>query len=195
MKKEVRATTTVASVIKTSENRINDPEFLNSARNRPQYFTRKRKMPFNQIMLFMLNLIKSSAQTCLDRFFELLGHEDVHMTQQSFSEARQKIRWEAFQDLFKTIVDHIYTGFYRTWHGYRVSAIDGSKVQVPDDQTLKDHFGTMGKGSTAATAQASALYDVFNNILMDAQIVPIKTDERELAARHIDALWRMPSFD
>jgi len=194
MKNEARDTITVSSVIETSENRINDPKFLDSARNRPQDFTRNRKMPFKQLVLFMLNLVKNSTQTCLDLFFELLGQENLHMTQQSFSEARQKIRWEAFQDLFRTIVDHIYTGFYRTWHGYRVSAIDGSKVQIPDDQTLKDHFGTIGKGNTAATAQASALYDVFNNILMDAQIVPIKTDERELAARHIDALCGMPSF-
>lgn len=143
----------------------------------------------------MLNMIKSSIQTCLDRFFELTGQWDEHITQQSFSEARQKIRWEAFQDLFRTIVDHIYTGFYRTWHGYRVSAIDGSKLQMPDDRSLRDHFGAMGKESTAATAQASALYDVFNNILMDAWMEPIKTDERELALRHIDELCGMPSFD
>jgi len=194
MNKEARNIITMLSIIETSKNRINDPKFLDLARNRPQDFTRNRKMPFKQLVLFMLNLVKSSIQTCLDRFFELLRQEDVHMTQQSFSEARQKIRWEAFQDLFKTIVDHIYTGFYRTWHGYRVSAIDGSKVQIPDDQTLRDHFGTIGKGNTAATAQVSALYDVLNDILMDVQIAPVKTDERKLAALHIDALCKMLSF-
>jgi hypothetical protein len=66
---------------------------------------------------------------------------------------------------------------------------------MPDDRSLRDHFGAMGKESTAATAQASALYDVFNNILMDAWMEPIKTDERELALRHIDELCGMPSFD
>jgi hypothetical protein len=60
---------------------------------------------------------------------------------------------------------------------------------------LRDHFGTVGKGSTAVTAQASALYDVFNDILMDTQIEPIGTDERKLALRHIDELCGMPSFD
>jgi len=69
MKKEVRATVTMSSVIETSENRINDPKFLDFARNRPQDFTRSRKMPFNQLVLFMLNLVKSSIQTCLDLFF------------------------------------------------------------------------------------------------------------------------------
>jgi hypothetical protein len=148
MKKRTRATIAVISVTETIGDRIDDQEFLDSARMRPQDFTRDRKMPFKTLVLFMLNLVKSSTQTCLDRFFELIGQGNLHMTQQSFSEARQKIRWEAFQDLFKTVVNHIYTGFYRTWHGYRVSAIDGSKIQMPDDQTLRDYFGTTGQGKT-----------------------------------------------
>ncbi|MCL1792180.1 MAG: IS4 family transposase [Peptococcaceae bacterium] len=116
------------------------------------------------------------------------------MKEQSFSEARQKIKWEAFRDLFKTIVDLIYTGYYETWHGYRVSAIDGSKAQLPDDQNMRETFGAMGKGNTAATAQVSALYDVLNNVLIDAQIEPLAVGERELAERHIDALCKLPSF-
>ena len=78
-------------------------------------------------------------------------------------------------------------------HGYRVSAIDGSKLQIPDDQTLKIFFGTMGKDNNAATAQASALYDVLNNVIIDAQLEPLATGERELAARHIDVLSKLPS--
>ena len=194
MKKKVRESITMASVIEKSEGRIKGQEFLDSAKKRPQDFTRERKMPFTKLISFMLNMVRCSTQTGLDRFFEMTGQEDVHMTQQAFSEARQKIKWEAFQDLFKTIVDHIYTGYTKTWHGYRVSAIDGSKVQIPDDKVLREYFGTTGKGSTAATAQASALYDVFNNILLDAQLEPIGTDERTLALRHIDELCKMESF-
>jgi hypothetical protein len=67
-------------------------------------------------------------------------------------------------------------------------------MQMPDDPKLMAYFGTVGKGSTAATAQASALYDVLNKTVIDAQIEPIKTDERELASRHIDALCGMASF-
>lgn len=191
----LRKLVTLMSVMETSTGKINDPEFLDSARKRPQDFTRDRKMPFKQLVLFMINMVRSSIQTCLDNYFEMMGQEDVHMTEQSFSEARQKINWEAFQDLFKTIVDHIYTGYYKTWHGYRVSAIDGTKVQIPDDPKLRGYFGTTGEGNTAATGQASALYDVLNNFLIDAQLEPIRVGERELAQRHIDALCGMPSFD
>ena len=195
LKREAAEHTTMISIVETSKGMIDGQEFLDSARKRPQDFTRDRKMPFTKLVGFMINMVKSSTQTCLDRFFEMIGQDDVHMSQQAFSEARQKIRWEAFRELFLAIVDHIYTGFYRTWHGYRVMAIDGSKTQIPDDPKLREFFGTAGKGGTAATAQASALYDVFNNILVDAQIEPIGTDERELAMRHIAVLSEMPSFE
>lgn len=174
---------------------INSVEFLRSARKSFRDFTRKRKMPFNQLMLFMINMVKSSIQTCLDRYYERNGQEDMHMTQQSFSEAREKIKWEAFQLLFSAIRDEVYTGYYDTWHGYRVSAIDGSKIQLPDDPALRVHFGTTGKGRTAATGQGSVLYDVYNKIILDAHLEPIHTDERELALRHIETLCKMPSFD
>jgi hypothetical protein len=194
MKNREVARKTMQSVVELCRNTINDHEFFNNAKQRPQDFTRNRKMPFARLMIFMLNMVKSSTQVCLDRFFELIGLEDIHMTQQSFSEARQKLRWEAFRELFKKLVEHIYTGFYSTWHGYRVMAIDGSKVQIPDDNKLRDYFGTMGKGHTAATAQESALYDVFNHVLVDVQLEPIGTDERDLALRHIQELCKMPSF-
>ena len=195
MEKKTRCRTYLKVVVRRSKDTVNDQEFLDSAKSRPQDFTRRRKMPFNKLVLFMLNMIKSSTQACLDRFFDLIGVEDVHMTQQSFSEARQKIRWEAFQHLFKVIIDEIYSGYTDTWHGYRVSAIDGSKLQIPDDKALRDYFGTAGKGHTAATAQASALYDVFNNFLMDAQLEPMGIGERELALQHIEVLSKMESFD
>lgn len=194
MKRKSRKRVTLAEATAKSNEKINEREFLERARKKPEDFTRNRKMPFNQLVLFMLNMIKSSIQTCLDNFFENTGQEEVHMAQQSFSEAREKINWEAFRVLFRMIVDLIYSRYYETWHGYRLSAIDGSKIQIPDDQKLRDYFGTAGKGGTAATAQGSALYDVLNNVLIDTQIEPIATSERVLAMRHIDALCGLTSF-
>jgi hypothetical protein len=121
--------------------------------------------------------------------------EDIQMTQQSYSDARQKICYTAFPELFATGVEVIYEGYYDTWHGYRLSAIDGSKMQLPDEQKLRSHFGTMGSDNTAATAQASALYDVLNNVLIDVLMVPLRIDERTLAARHIKTLCSLQSFD
>jgi hypothetical protein len=195
MRKRSKERTKLVTVTEQTDGKINDQEFLESARKRPQDFTRKRKLPFSGLILFMLNMIKGSTQTCLDRYFEMTGQEEIHMAQQSFSEAREKIKWEAFQDLYKTIVNVIYGAYYDTWHGYRLSAIDGSKTQLPDDPMLREYFGTAGKGKSSPTAQSSALYDVLNGFLIDAQIEPMATGERELALRHIDELCGMSSFD
>ena len=194
MKKRTGKRIALATIAEESGRKISEQEFLDSARKRPRDFTRNRKMPFTQLVLFMLNLVRSSIQTCLDRFFEMTGQDDVHMAQQSFSEARDKVRWEAFRELFRLVVNLIYSMYYATWHGYRLSAIDGSKIQMPDDQKLREYFGTVGKGNIAATAQGSALYDVINNVLIDTQLEPIQTGERELAMRHIDVLSELPSF-
>jgi len=92
--------TELSTLVISSSKKINSQDYLESSRQRPQDFMRDRKMPFEKLICFMLNMVKGSTQTCLDHFFELIGRNDVHMTQQAFSEARQKIKWEAFQDLF-----------------------------------------------------------------------------------------------
>ena len=72
-----------------------------------------------------------------------------------------------------------------TWHGYRVSAIDGSKIALPSDKKLLKHFGGLGKNKSAPTAQGSILYDVLNDIIIDASINPMSSDERTLAIKHL----------
>lgn len=170
-------------------------EFKNRARRRQCDFTRNRKMSFESLMLYMLNLNKGTTQVELDRHFEfIMKQPKVHMKQQSYSDARQKVKQEAFQELFTTSVELIYGCGYSTWCGYRLLAIDGSKIQLPTDKDLLSVFGTVGRGSTATTAQASCLYDVLNDVVVDGMIVPIAVDERTLAKMHIEHLKAMPSY-
>jgi hypothetical protein len=130
----------------------------------------------------------------LERFFPRIGEGGVTMKQQSFSEARQKLKWEAIQEIFDLCVKNIYEGYTEHWHKYRVLAIDGSKVALPIDDELKAVFGTYGKGNKAVTGQASILYDIYEHVVVDALLEPIATDERTLAMRHIEKLVKMPSF-
>lgn len=150
-------------------------------------------MGFKELIYFMLSMIKESSQNALERFFLKTG-ENNPMTQQSFSEARQKIKWEALQELFELTVEEMYRGEIKRWHGYRVLAIDGSKIALPSDPCLKKYYGTAGTGNGAVTAQGSILYDIYNKVIVDAQIEPMNTDERSLANRHIEKLKSIESF-
>jgi hypothetical protein len=135
--------------------------------------------------MFMINLVKTSTQTALDRFFDVIGTPDIQMTQQSFSEARQKLNPEACRELFLHTVANVYAHDVDRWHGMAVIAIDGSKLQLPNDKQLLETFGGIGPSALSPTAQASLAYDMLNNVIVDAEIEPLSIGEHELAARHI----------
>jgi hypothetical protein len=75
-----------------------------------------------------------------------------------------------------------------------VVAVDGSKIQLPDDKRLLDIFGGVGRGTDSPTAQASVAYDMFNGIVVDAEIEPLSIGEHELASRHIDRVAAIPGI-
>lgn len=184
-------------IMKEHRELIFSPTYKNRSKKRAADFTRDRKMPFAYMVCFMLNLLKQSTQTALDHYFDLIGREDMHMSQQAFSEARQKLKWEACRELMDASVSSVYHYDYNTWHGYRVWAIDGSKMQLPSDTELRAAFGKAGRadGGSGVAAQSSCLYDVLNDIIGDAYLEPIATDERTLCLRHLKHLTGMESFE
>ena len=175
-------------IAKRTREKIREAEFKKSARKKASDFTRDRKMPFEDVVIFMLTSYKCSTQSALRRFFKNIGRR-ITMSQQSLSEARAKINVSAFVELFKVTVEAMMEECHKTWKGYYVYAIDGSKIALPSDKKLRRHFGGLGKAGpeSAPTAQASAFYDVLNDIVVDAEISPLDVDERTLAKTHIEA--------
>jgi hypothetical protein len=162
--------------------------FKEKARVKPEYFSRSRKLPFEELMIFVLESPKSSTSSALRRFFDDIGKNTTTMSQQALSEARKKVNVWAFTELYKLTVNTMTEYGKSKWNGYRIYAIDGSKIALPAEKELKEHYGALGKDGSSPTAQGSVLYDVLNDIVSDALIEPLKTDERTLALRHIEAL-------
>ena len=105
------------NIAKSLRELIMSKDFLERSKQRAADFTRNRKMNFAQLLTFMMNLVNTSTQTALDRFFWLVETPQVHMTQQSFSEARQKLRPEACRELFLHTVESVYAYEVSRWHG------------------------------------------------------------------------------
>jgi hypothetical protein len=147
-------------------------------------------MPFKKLIYFLLSMIKESSQNALERYFGKTG-DIVHMSQQAFSEARQKIKWEALREMFEATVHALYGEGVKRWRGFRVLAIDGSKINLPADPVLRGYFGGIGVGNTSPCAQGSMLYDIENDLIVDARIEPLAVDERSLAKEHIKKLGEM----
>jgi hypothetical protein len=170
--------------VRQVKNIIECPLYRKSFKEDPEDFTRKRIMTFPMMIQFILTRRKGSTQNELENFFDKLG-EDTYMTQQAFSNARNKIKSSAFSHLFYNTVNIAYQGYYETYKGYRVLAIDGSKFALPDVFTLRQIYGAMGPNLSSPTAQASICYDILNKVIVDALIKPLKADERALAIEHI----------
>jgi hypothetical protein len=163
---------------------IKSAGFLEISRKRANDFTRKRKLPFAKLCLFLLGTVHECLSVAFRRFTEKIG-ETITMTEQSLSEARNKIRWEAFAELSKNISSFAYTGSYDRWNGYRLWGIDGTKFALPNYPHLSEHFGNE-KGSPMA--RGSVLYDLLNYTVFDGQIESLDIDERTLAKRHLSSL-------
>ncbi|MBE6049429.1 MAG: hypothetical protein E7214_01910 [Clostridium sp.] len=63
-------------------------------------------------------------------------------------------------------------------------------MQVPDTKECGEYFGLSSNQNTTKTAvaTASALYDVLNDIIVDARITKFKTSERLIAKQHIETI-------
>jgi len=180
------------NVINIVSSMVNSFDFKDYTRQRKQDFTRKRSMHFEDLVTFVLEASKNTLSTALRRYFEKIRKsEDIKMSQQALSKAKMKLRPEGFQLLFrKATVEPMVKTLKKTWKNFYVYAMDGTKVALPDDikKLLLEEYGGVGRNAESPTAQASLLYDVLNDIVIDGEIKPLDTDERTLALGHIDAL-------
>jgi hypothetical protein len=178
--------------LETSNETIHDIIFLTTTRLKSTFFTRKScKLKFEDLIFFMLNLNKKTLQIELDNFMKNIKGAKTLFTKQAFSEARQKISPNAFIYLKDAVIKKIYKdeGDYDTFRGYRLTAIDGSTLELQNTEELRNHFGfAENMVSKVARARVSGLYDVENKIMIDAQIGHYKTSEREYAVMHIKKL-------
>ena len=122
-----------------TQDMLDDYLFKCSNRVKPEYFSRNGKMGFKDTMLFMMNMIKKSLQLEINNFFEIVLKRGLPVTKQAYSEARQKIEPKAFIELNDRINKVIYEecNEYELWNGYRVSAIDGSVLEIPNTESLR----------------------------------------------------------
>ncbi|MDF0728253.1 hypothetical protein PY093_16430 [Cytobacillus sp. S13-E01] len=107
-----------------------DFHFMCDSRTKATYFTREGgKLTFPEIILFVLNLVSKSLQIELNDFFVLIKKEGESISKQGFSQARKKIKPEAFKELFDTITKWFYQANNSyNFMGFRLYAIDASII-------------------------------------------------------------------
>jgi hypothetical protein len=159
-----------------------------------QDFTRNRKQPFVATLLFMLNLLRRSLVIEIDGFVcylkeRLSSGSNRRFTSSAFIQNRKKIDPKIFNCLSAVIIENFYTADNDTlnyFHDFRILAVDGSWLTLPSNDELKRSFGAIKNksGVEVIQAKASVLYDVLNEIALDAILNSLDTGERELALQH-----------
>lgn len=178
--------------LQTSRELIVDAGFKGRHRTTAKAFTRERRLTFPLVVTLLLRKGVKSLQNMVNEAMGWLAEPPV--TGSAFSQARYKLRHTAFIELNEAaVVGTVYAGNdYLTFWGFRVLAVDGSKILLPDTDDVRAAFGTItysnGKPEIAgehAYALASVLYDVRNRIALEATLGEAKAYEVDLAVAHL----------
>src|SRR5271168_3436540 len=115
--------------IHTTRELIHEESFCRRHRTSDKHFTRRRKLPFVNVMVMLLQKTVRSIQ--LHGFFAALGPAGQSATASSWCEARLKLKHTAFIELNeRAILDVAYGGqkdfTVRLWKGHRLIGIDSS---------------------------------------------------------------------
>jgi hypothetical protein len=178
----------------TLKARVNDYEFKIGVRQTPADFSRKGKLGFTNTILLALNYCARTLQIEINNYFELIGKPENTVTRPAYLEARGKLKTKAFSVLLDgtielTTLEH---KLLKRLKGYRVFAIDGSKITLENTTALRKQYGVSGGEHGTAAARLSTMVDVINaDIIMDVQFTRYSVGERESAARHHERLTEL----
>ena len=142
----------------------------------------------------MCNLIRKSLALEIVNFVDTFNTNNnsrlSSFTASAFIQSRNKIKPEVFKHLSSTIVSEFYTDndlSVKLWHGFRLLAVDGSKLTLPKTKELETIYGVHKNQSNTVIVQArvSVLYDVLNNFVIDSELAPLQIGEAPLAKNHL----------
>ena len=155
-------------------------------------FTRNRKLTYTRLVTLILSNFQTTIQTALNRFLPL-STNGIHLSQSAFSQARAKINDVLFRKLFEMTASTGYgnsKAFQKAggklFHGRLICAVDATQVRLPHTKELKEHFWTSGQGGKAVTGRCSILYDVQNDIILDARFGAFSQGERAQAVQMLE---------
>lgn len=165
---------------------VNTTEFMEKSRKNKKVFIRNRKVSFAMNILLIFACLKHSIQTGIDQFIIDMDTGFNTYSKQAFSKRRQCILPEAFQELYRLSTEFFYKeAGYKTYSGYRILAVDGSKVNLPCNKELMEIYGCQKSTNNLIQSLVSCLTDVLNNVILDGIMAPCNGNGRELAKQHI----------
>lgn len=162
-------------------------EYKNKNKKNKKDFTRNRKVGFYETCMLVLESCKKGMRSAIKDFMKATGAEYQCYSNAAFCKARQKVKPEAFHEIMKMAADGFYEELQaKTFEGYRIFAIDGSDLNLPNTEETMEVFGSQPyQHCHQVQAILSMMYDVLNHIVLDVRIGKALGNERKLALEHL----------
>lgn len=171
------------------QSKILSDKFKEKFRTHPKAFTRRRKLDFPTMIGSMLNRMSKSLAVEINQFLYKFGwKKNLTVSKQSYSEARHKLKYEAFIDLNDTLIRGYYqkSGHQLYQDKYLLLATDGTNYRLPNEEELIEEFDQMDNGqSQAVLAKGVKIYDVLNRLTIRSRLSDYRTAEE----KNFDACW------
>jgi hypothetical protein len=111
----------------------------------------------------MLNFLRKSLSLEIENFTSLFKvGANSKFTKSAFVQARKKIRPEVFDELSRVLLNEFYTNndpAIKLWNGFRLLAVDGTRITLPITNELKVIYGeTKNQSSTVLSRQDVPLF-------------------------------------
>lgn len=184
-----------AAILEKVRTSLFSDSLQNTYKLNPSDFSRRRKQSFPGTIVFMINLVRKSLVIEIENFVSYCNvfcpDPNIKLfTKSAFVQYRKKVSSKVFKHLSDVLLYEFYTDndqSVKLWNGYRLLAVDGSRLTLPKTKELASFYGVTKNqsGSGSVQARVSILYDVLNNYVIDGQLSPLKTGEGKLAVKHL----------
>jgi hypothetical protein len=170
---------------------MNNTEVLEKFSISSTDFSRKRKLSFDRLVLFIAKLCKKTLSVELENFFEQLNLK-MDCSVSAFTQQRMKLHpnfFKAWNDVLLLSHSFYYSQSIKRWNKYRLVAGDGSNISLVKTEGLQGHFGGQSNQQCSfVQAKTFYCYDVLNELILSAQIEPYRTGELTMAYSVIEEL-------
>lgn len=133
-------------------------------KNPEKDFTRKRKLPFEEVMNLLISM---GGNSLYKELLESNGYDLDTATTSAFIQQRDKILPCAFEFLLHEFTQS--RAKIKTFHGYRLLAADGSSLHIPTDPEDPDsYFQDKPNSKGYNLLLLNALYDLCSRLYVDS---------------------------
>ncbi len=117
--------------------------------------------------------------------------DPASVSEEAFVQARRRLPWQFWVALLERLVESFQQshGGHLFWNGFRLLALDGTTLSLPNRKTLLKHFGAAANGhSKRAQARMVMLQFPLARLPFRYELTPLAEGERTIARRLLDGL-------